>query len=122
MLRIISINLNGIRSAERKGFFVWLAQQNADVVCMQELKAQEADLVHPVFTLAGYHSYFHCAEKKGYSGVGIYTRVQPQTVVKGLGFATADQEGRYVAVHLGNVWVVSAFTCLPAHRAKNVRR
>jgi exodeoxyribonuclease-3 len=109
MLRVISINLNGIRSAERKGIFAWLSAQNADVICMQELRAQDADLLHPAFTLDGYHSYFHCAEKKGYSGVGIYTRIKPKEVVKGLGFGTADQEGRYVAVHLGNVWVASLY-------------
>ena len=108
MLRIISINLNGIRSAERKGFFAWLLQQDADVICMQELKAQEADLQH-VFQPEGYYAYFHCAEKKGYSGVGIYTRHKPQQVVTGLGFATADGEGRYVAVQLGKLWVASLY-------------
>lgn len=108
-MRIISANLNGIRSAARKGFFDWLQQQDADVICVQELKAQEADLQHPALHLAGYHAYFHCAEKKGYSGVGIYTRHAPQQVVQGLGFDTADQEGRYVAIDLGNFWVASIY-------------
>jgi exodeoxyribonuclease-3 len=109
MIRVISVNLNGIRSAERKGFFAWLKLQQADVICLQELKAQEVDLQHPVFLPDGYHAYFHCAEKKGYSGVGIYTRHKPQQVITGLGFPTADQEGRYVAVNLGKVWVASLY-------------
>lgn len=108
-MRIITINLNGIRSAARKGFFEWLAQQNADVICMQELKAQATELQDPLFTPAGYHAYFHFAEKKGYSGVGIYTRHQPKAVITGLGWNTADQEGRYVAVDLGKLWVASLY-------------
>lgn len=108
-LRIISINLNGIRSAARKGFFNWLAQQDADVVCLQELKAQAPELQDPQFTPEGYEAYFHFAEKKGYSGVGIYTRHKPKQVVTGLGWETADQEGRYVAVDLGGIWVASIY-------------
>ncbi len=108
-MRIITINLNGIRSAARKGFFTWLMQQDADVICVQELKAQEADLQDELFAPQGYFSYFHHAEKKGYSGVGIYTRVKPKKVVTGLGWETADQEGRYVAVDLGGVWVASLY-------------
>lgn len=110
MLRVISVNLNGIRSAARKGFFAWLEKQNADVICLQELKAQECDLLQDeLFYPKNYHAYFHCAEKKGYSGVGIYTRYEPAEVVKGLGFHEADNEGRYVAVRLGNVWVASLY-------------
>lgn len=109
MLRIITINLNGIRSAARKGFFEWLVQQNADVICMQELKAQEAEMQNALFAPKGYHAYFHYAIKKGYSGVGIYSRIQPKNVVTGLGFESADQEGRYVAIDLGKVWVASLY-------------
>ena len=77
MTRIISANLNGIRSANTKGFFNWLATQNADIVCVQELKAQ-ADVVETAFAQTTEHQgYFHYAEKKGYSGVGIYTRHTP---------------------------------------------
>jgi exodeoxyribonuclease-3 len=109
MLRVITINLNGIRSAARKGIFQWLQTQNADVICMQELRAQACDMQDPVFTLEGYQAHFHCAEKKGYSGVGIYTRHSPKQVEIGLGWETADQEGRYVAVDLGKVWVASLY-------------
>lgn len=108
-MRIITLNLNGIRSAVRKGLYEWLAEQSADVICVQELKAQESDLQHPDLQLAGYHSYFHCADKKGYSGVGIFTRHEPKQVVKGLGFPLADREGRYVAANIGNLWVVSIY-------------
>lgn len=109
MLRVITANLNGIRSAARKGFFEWLAAQNADVICVQELKAQEQDILDPTLKPEGYHPYFHFAEKKGYSGVGIYTRIKPTEVITGLGFKDADTEGRYVAVNLGKVWVASLY-------------
>ena len=109
MLRIITANLNGIRAAARKGFFEWADNQNADVICLQEIKAQDADLKAETFQLAGYQSYFHYADKKGYSGVGIYTRHQPKNVVTGLGFEVADLEGRYVAIDLGKLWVASLY-------------
>jgi len=120
MLRIITFNLNGIRSAARKGFFAWLAKQQADVVCLQELKAQEKDLTSDLFYPQGYHAYFHYADKKGYSGVGIYTRHQPKQVVTGLGWATADEEGRYVEINLGKVSVASLY--LPSGTAGDHRQ
>ncbi len=108
-MRVITANLNGVRAAARKGFFTWMQQQNADVICVQELKAQAADMQDPALMPEGYHGYFHYAEKKGYSGVGIYSRHKARHVVTGLGFATADQEGRYVAIDLGGVWVASLY-------------
>lgn len=105
----MTLNLNGIRSAARKGFFSWLEQQNADVICLQELKAQEDILTDPAYQPKGYHAYFHCAEKKGYSGVGIYTRKLPTQIIKGLGFQTADQEGRCISINLGNIWISSLY-------------
>lgn len=109
MLKVITANLNGIRSAARKGFFDWVVQQDADVICVQELKAQAAELENPLFQPAGYHAYFHFAEKKGYSGVGIYSRHSPKKVETGLGWETADQEGRYVAIDLGKIWIASLY-------------
>jgi len=108
-MRIITLNLNGIRAARKKGLYEWLLQQAADVICVQELKAQETDLDHPDLQLPGYESYFHCADKKGYSGVGVFTKIKPAQVVKGLGFELADTEGRYIAVDLGKLWVVSIY-------------
>jgi exodeoxyribonuclease-3 len=120
MLRVITINLNGIRSAARKGFFEWVQTQNADVICVQELKAQASDLQSPSFSLDGYEAYYHHAQKKGYSGVGIYSRYPVSQVVTKLGWETADEEGRYVAVLLGNVWVASLY--LPSGTAGEHRQ
>lgn len=108
-MRIISINLNGIRSATGKGFFEWLARQDADIVCLQELKAQADDMTGQMLSPEGYHGYFHYAEKKGYSGVGIYSREQPQQVTRGLGIAEFDAEGRYICADFANFSVVSVY-------------
>ncbi|OGT43797.1 MAG: exodeoxyribonuclease III [Gammaproteobacteria bacterium RIFCSPHIGHO2_12_FULL_37_34] len=108
MLKIITLNLNGIRSAARKGCFAWLEEQQADVICVQELKAQAADL-QEMHVLDHYHPYFCYAEQKGYSGVGIYSRYLAKNVMTGLGWDTADQEGRYVAIDLGGIWIASLY-------------
>ena len=107
--RIISFNANGIRSAANKGFFHWASKQAADVICIQELKAQAADMLQDHLMLEGYEAYFHHAEKKGYSGVGIYTKHKPSNVIKGLGFALADTEGRHIMVELGALKIASAY-------------
>lgn len=109
IMRIISINLNGIRSASSKGFYEWLAQQEADVICVQELKAQAADMTGQMLAPSGYHGHFHYAEKKGYSGVGIYSRVQPERVVAGLGIPEFDAEGRYLRADYADYSVVSLY-------------
>jgi exodeoxyribonuclease-3 len=109
MLRVISANLNGIRSATTKGFFDWLAQQNADVVCVQELKAQSGDIIDAVRKPGALSGWFHCAEKKGYSGVGLYARKQPDRVVEGIGHPGFDAEGRYIRADWGNLSVISLY-------------
>ncbi|MGO4331305.1 exodeoxyribonuclease III [Cupriavidus sp. 2TAF22] len=109
MLRIISANLNGIRSAAKKGFFEWMAKQDADMVCVQELKAQAADMTEAFLAPHGYHGYFHYAEKKGYSGVGLYTRHKPERVITGFGCAEFDSEGRYVEVQYPHLAVISVY-------------
>ena len=96
MFKLTSLNLNGIRSATTKGLEDWVAQTAPDCMCVQELKAQAPDIAGRFETLAGMTGYFHCAEKKGYSGVGVYTRHEPSDVVVGLGDAFFDAEGRYV--------------------------
>jgi exodeoxyribonuclease-3 len=108
-MRIITANLNGIRSAANKGFFAWLQKQDADMICMQEIKAQKSDMSTEMLAPAGYHGYFHCAEKKGYSGVGIYTRQKPDKVIEGLGMTDIDSEGRYIEAQFGNLSVVSLY-------------
>ena len=95
-MKIITANLNGIRSAASKGFFEWLQQQDADALGVQEVKAQ-ADTVEGTFCqTAGLSGHFHYAEKKGYSGVGLYTRVEPSDIVVGIGVPEFDAEGRWI--------------------------
>ena len=109
MLRIISANLNGIRSAAKKGFITWAVQQKADFICMQELKAQEADLDEAMMRPSGLLRFFHCAEKKGYSGCGIYTPHQPDDIIYGFGNPEFDAEGRYVEARFKALSVISVY-------------
>lgn len=108
-MRIITANLNGIRSAERKGFFPWLARQKADVVCIQETKAQVDQLSAPVFSPKAFDCYYHDAEKKGYSGTALYTRHKATRIIRGLGVPEIDREGRYLEAQFGNLSVVSLY-------------
>ena len=96
MFRLTSLNLNGIRSAATKGLQQWMAESLPDCICVQELKAQAADLSGRFEEIAGHKGYFQFAEKKGYSGVGIYTRHEPSDVIVGYGSTEFDAEGRYV--------------------------
>jgi exodeoxyribonuclease-3 len=108
-MRVISLNLNGIRSAADKGFFPWLSNQHADLVCVQELKAQAADLTLEMLNPPGFFGYFHYAEKKGYSGVGLYSRRQPDAIIEGIGIAEIDAEGRYLEARFDALSVVSIY-------------
>ncbi len=108
-MRIITCNTNGIRAAQRKGFFAWLAQQQADVVCIQETKAQESQLSDAVFHPQGYHCYYYDAVKKGYSGTALYCKEEPQKVSRGLGFEVCDTEGRWLQADFQNCSVISLY-------------
>lgn len=108
-MRIISANVNGIRSAYKKGFYEYLAAANADVVCLQELKAQEADLSTEMKSPHGMFGAWHCAQKRGYSGVAVYTKRQPEHIQIGLGIDEFDCEGRFVRVDIGNLSVISLY-------------
>lgn len=108
-MRIISFNANGIRAAERKGFFDWLKRQRADVACIQELKAQTHQLEDSAFWPKPFHCYYEQAEKKGYSGVGIYSRAEPDEVIAGFGVNEFDDEGRYIEARFGDLAVVSLY-------------
>ena len=108
-MRVITLNVNGIRSAARKGLYRWLAAQKADAICLQEVKAQEADLEGRPFALRGYEKHVFHAEKKGYSGVALYSRHQPDAVVKGFGAREFDAEGRYLEAKFGTLSVVSVY-------------
>jgi exodeoxyribonuclease-3 len=109
MIRIISLNLNGIRSAARKGLAPWLESARPDVLCVQEVKAQADDLDDSLRTLAGLSGHFHFAHKPGYSGVGVYARRKPRAVRAGFGNAEFDAEGRYLEADFGAYTVVSMY-------------
>lgn len=119
-MRIITFNANGIRSAAKKGFFSWLAKQNADVVCIQETKCQKHQLSDDHFYPEGYHAYFFDAEKKGYSGVALYTRHTPDQIHEGLGWHEADTEGRYIQADFGRLSVASLY--MPSGTSGDIRQ
>lgn len=96
MFRVCSLNLNGIRSATSKGVEAWAAALSPDCMCVQELKAQQADMAGKFEQLAGMQGYFQYAQKKGYSGVGVYSKHEPSDVLIGYGQEEFDNEGRYV--------------------------
>jgi exodeoxyribonuclease-3 len=107
-MRVISINVNGIRSATTKGLVPWLKKQKADVVCLQEIKALETDVPDEVHALK-YHETWHPAEKKGYAGVAVLSKAKPDKVIVGTGIKWIDAEGRYLEVQFGNLSVVSLY-------------
>ena len=109
MLRVITLNLNGIRSAARKDLFVWLRRQKTDIVCVQELKAQRSDMTDVMLTCGLLRGYFHYAEKKGYSGVALYAKREPDRVIEGLGIHEFDAEGRYLRADFGKLSVISVY-------------
>ena len=110
-MRVITVNLNGIRSATNKGFFEWMARQRADIICLQETRAQEHQRDVERHYPAGYHAHFVDAQKKGYSGVAIYSRREPDRVITALGegFEDMDAEGRYIQADFGKLSVVSLY-------------
>ena len=113
MLRIVSLNMNGLRSADRKGAFAWLATQAVDCFAVQEIKAQAADLPdelrRPTNAKLPAFGHFHFAERPGYSGVGLYTRQPPDRVVQGLGSPEFDAEGRFLQADFGRLSIVSLY-------------
>ncbi len=119
-MRIISLNCNGIRSAHQKGLFTWLSRQRADVLCLQEIKAQTEQLTDAIKQRRGWHSYFMPAEKPGYSGVAVYSRHEPDNVVYGFGNETYDREGRYLQLDFGNLSIASLY--LPSGSSSEARQ
>lgn len=110
MLRIMTFNANGVRSAADKGFFDWFAGMDADILCVQELKAQLGDIPEKLRALPGYVSFFHCAQtKRGYSGCGLWCRQTPESVRLGFGDEEFDAEGRCVEADFGRTIVISAY-------------
>jgi exodeoxyribonuclease-3 len=109
MKRIISYNVNGIRAALTKGFDKWMDDTKADIICLQEIKANPEQLDLSVFEKRGYHHYWYPAEKKGYSGVAILSREKPTKIVYGSGIKASDQEGRVIRADFGDVSVLSIY-------------
>jgi len=124
-MKIITANLNGVRSAEKKGFFDWFAAQDADVLCVQELKAHKHQIPEKA-EVPGYDSYFHFAERPGYSGVGLFTRCAPKQVHTGLSgldgehWRQTDAEGRYVQADFEKLSIISAY--FPSGSSSEVRQ
>ena len=108
-MKIVSYNLNGIRSAINKGLLDWLQTENPDVFCIQESKAQPEQIDTLAMQELGYHSYIHSAEKKGYSGVCIFSKQVPDRVVAGMGIPAYDSEGRVLRADFGDVTIVCVY-------------
>ena len=108
-MKIMSVNLNGIRAAHRKGFYEWVLGQDADYICVQETKAQMNSGLKESMLLSGYEGYFSDAEKKGYSGVGIFTRHKPSQIIHTLGMEAADSEGRFIELDFQTFRLVSLY-------------
>lgn len=119
-MRVITFNANGIRAADRKGFYNWLAGMDADVVCIQETKAQAHQLTAPQFCPQGYTCQYVDAERKGYSGVAIYSRQTPKNIITQLGLPEFDAEGRYCAFDFGDFQIASLY--LPSGSAGDHRQ
>lgn len=109
MLRVVTFNANGIRSAARKGFFQWLERQDADLVCIQETKAHLRQLQDPIYHPEGYHCRYVDAERAGYAGVALFARKRPQAERTVMGCAEFDQEGRYAEAVFSDLCVVSLY-------------
>jgi len=119
-MKIISYNLNGIRSAVAKGLFDWLKEEQPDVLCIQESKAQPDQIDTLTLRELGYHSYIHSAEKKGYSGVAIFSREEPDRVVAGMNMPRYDSEGRVIRADFGDITVISVY--IPSGTTGDVRQ
>jgi exodeoxyribonuclease-3 len=109
MFQVVSLNANGLRSAVSKGLLRWLARRQPDVLCLQEVKAQKADLSEALLNPAGLHAHFHFAEARGYSGAALLSRRRPRRVQTGFGVEEFDREGRYVEAEFAAVTVISVY-------------
>lgn len=108
-LRIVSYNVNGIRAAMNKGLIDWLRTDPADIVCIQETKAHRDNVDHKAFTDLGYHDYWFSAQKKGYSGVAVFTKRVPDHVEYGTGHKVSDDEGRVLQMDFGDIRLINAY-------------
>ncbi|MEO5999644.1 MAG: exodeoxyribonuclease III [Chitinophagaceae bacterium] len=119
-MRIISYNVNGIRAAIKKGFYDWLKTSPADIICLQETKTEKENVDHKQIVEMGYEDYWYSAEKKGYSGVAVFTRIKPGFVQLGNGFMQSDAEGRVIRMDFGDLTLINAY--FPSGTSGEVRQ
>lgn len=108
-MKIISWNVNGIRSVYNKGFLDWFKKEGADIVCLQEIKAQEGQIPQEILELKNYYSYFNYAQKKGYSGTAVFTNQKPLKIITKLGFKKFDDEGRLLRLDFKNFILINFY-------------
>ncbi|MBK7884753.1 MAG: exodeoxyribonuclease III [Chitinophagaceae bacterium] len=119
-MRIISYNVNGIRAALKKGFIDWLTTNPADIVCLQETKATQNDVDVKQLEALGFHHHWFSAQKKGYSGVAVFTKIKPDNVCIGCGLSSSDAEGRVIQVDFGDIRLINAY--FPSGTSGDVRQ
>ena len=119
-MRIISYNVNGIRAAIKKGFIDWLKTNPADVICLQETKAQDTDIDGKELEKLGYHHHWYSAQKKGYSGVAVFSKIKPDNVILGNGHKESDDEGRVIQLDFGDIRLINAY--FPSGTSGDIRQ
>lgn len=119
-MRIISYNVNGLRSALKKGFLEWLETDPADIICLQEVKAEKDQIDHLAIENLGYQTFWYSAEKKGYSGVAIFTKIQPDKIQYGNGIMQSDSEGRVLRADYGDITLINAY--FPSGTSGDIRQ
>lgn len=119
-MRIISYNVNGIRAAIKKGFIDWLKTDPADIICLQETKAHRDDVDHKQLSELGFHDYWFSAQKKGYSGVAVFSKIKADSVQTGTGHAVSDEEGRVIQLDFGKTRLINAY--FPSGTSGDVRQ
>lgn len=119
-MRIISYNVNGIRAAIKKGFIDWLKTNPAEVICLQETKAQDTDIDVKELEKLGYHHHWYSAQKKGYSGVAVFSKIKPDNVILGNGHKESDDEGRVIQLDFGDIRLINAY--FPSGTSGDIRQ
>ncbi|MFT7421493.1 MAG: exodeoxyribonuclease-3, partial [Arcticibacterium sp.] len=119
-MKIISFNVNGIRAALKKGLLEWLEEEKPDILCLQEIKLLETELVEDLFKNLGFYCYWYPAQKKGYSGVAILTKIEPKEIVYGMGVEPFDMEGRVIRANFKEFSLICAY--FPSGTTGDVRQ
>ncbi len=119
-LRIISYNVNGIRAAINKGFIEWLKTDPADIICLQETKATKENIDHTILNDLGFEDYWYSAQKKGYSGVAVFTKIKPDNIIYGNGNKVSDDEGRILQLDFGDIRLINAY--FPSGTSGDIRQ